>query len=124
MPVNTKNSENMEVNSVTMLRYRKFLLILVIVLGVLLLGGFAIVAGTIISRLTTQTSNEEAQKSLHMRVNIPQAAQFIDMIPHRDRLILRFQVDGKPLLYILDIRNGALIRTIDMTPIQQKPITR
>lgn len=87
-------------------RYVRVLLIVVIGLGVLMVGGAAVVIGTVIKRV----SNPEAVRAKlgfgETEISIPFDSQVIGVDNGDTRIIVKLQDAEGPLLILLDPRKG------------------
>ncbi|HTS90778.1 MAG TPA: DUF6476 family protein [Stellaceae bacterium] len=90
--------------------------ILVVVMGVMLVAGLAVVIGTIINR-ASQRQPSAAAGFGHSSVVLPAGARVVEMREAGDRLILRLdRSNGSQTLLIIDLTTGAEIGTIDLEP--------
>ena len=97
-------------------RSMRSLKILVVVMGVMLVAGLAVVIGTIINR-ASQRQPSAAAGFGHSSVVLPAGARVVEMREAGDRLILRLdRSNGSQTLLIIDLTTGAEIGTIDLEP--------
>ena len=85
-------------------RYVRTLLIVVITLGVILVGGVAVVVGTIIKRVSDPESNVPVRPGFGETQILP--AGEIDDIIAADGAIVRVRDAGGTMLILLDPRHG------------------
>lgn len=84
---------------------------LVIVLGVLLVGGFIVVAVTIYNRATAPKADKTVS------IPVPANATVTDMVGAEDRVVLRYRLsDGSERLVIVNARTGKAAGTINLVP--------
>ncbi len=84
---------------------------LVIVLGVLLVGGFIVVAVTIYNRATAPKADKTVS------IPVPANATVTDMVGAEDRVVLRYRLsDGSGRLVIVNARTGKAAGTINLVP--------
>ncbi len=84
---------------------------LVIVLGVLLVGGFIVVAVTIYNRATAPKADKTVS------IPVPANATVMDMVGAEDRVVLRYRLsDGSERLVIVNARTGKAAGTINLVP--------
>ena len=106
-------------------RTQRVLLITVIVLGVLLIIGFAIVVATIASRISA--SGEEAETAPVPQVAVTPAGEFEVPVPagytirsvtgDERRLVIYLVSDGQPeRIMVVNTRSGLVIRNLVLTP--------
>lgn len=106
-------------------RTQRVLLITVIVLGVLLIIGFAIVVATIASRISA--SGEEAETAPVPQVAVTPVGEFEVPVPagytirsvtgDERRLVIHLVSDGQPeRIMVVNTRSGLVIRNLVLTP--------
>ena len=106
-------------------RTQRVLLITVIVLGILLIIGFAIVVATIASRISS--AGEEAETAPEPVVAVTQAGDFEVPVPagyrvnsvtgDERRLVIHLVRDGSPeRIMVVNTRSGQIIRSLVLTP--------
>jgi len=92
-------------------KYVKLLLVIVIVLGIILVSGLAVVIGTIIKRFNDpQAATRAAQRSAgfgEVSAQVPQNARLINIQATNKQLILHLQDKEGDFLLLLDMRTGA-----------------
>ena len=90
-------------------RYVRTLLIVVITLGLILLGGAAIVIGTIIKRVSDSEGNVPVKPGFgETQIELPAGSVLDEVIAADGRLILRLRdkAEGGHTLILLDPRRG------------------
>ncbi len=106
-------------------RTQRVLLITVIVLGILLIIGFAIVVATIASRISS--SGDEAEMAPEPTVAVTQAGDFEVPVPagyrvssvtgDERRLVVHLVSEGQPeRIMVVNTRSGQVIRSLVLTP--------
>jgi len=91
--------------------------ILVVVMGVMLIAGLAVVIGTIAHRATQRQAAPPAAGFGHTSVALPAGARVVEMREVGGRLVLRLErSNGSETLLILDPATGAEVGTIDLEP--------
>ena len=101
----TSSEDNVDPDLTPNPRYVRILLVTVILLGVLLVGGAAVVISTVIARLSAPEA-PAAPDFGTMTINIPEGARLIDVDNGAARIILRLEDKDGPLLLLLDPRKG------------------
>lgn len=101
----TSSEDNADPDLTPNPRYVRILLVTVILLGVLLVGGAAVVISTVIARLSAPEA-PAAPDFGTMTINIPKGARLIDVDNGAARIILRLEDKDGPLLLLLDPRKG------------------
>ena len=87
--------------------YVRALLILVITLGVILVGGVAVVVGTIIKRVSDPESNVPVRPGFgETQIQLPAGSEIDDIIAGDGRIIVRVRDAGGTMLILLDSRRG------------------
>ena len=88
-------------------RYVRTLLIVVITLGVILVGGVAVVVGTIIKRVSDPESNVPVRPGFgETQIQLPAGSEIDDIIAADGRIIVRVRDAGGTMLILLDPRLG------------------
>lgn len=109
MPQDTQNTPQEETQTEHP-KKAKTLLIVVIIQGVLLLGGFAVVVGTIIKRLNNPASVAATIKAKNgfgeVVVRVPLGAKLVGTQTTADRLVLRLTDHAGDMLLLMDVRKG------------------
>jgi len=106
-------------------RTQRVLLITVIVLGILLIIGFAIVVATIASRISS--SGDEAEMAPEPIVAVTQTGEFEVPVPagyhialvtgDERRLVMHLVSDGQPeRIMVVNTRSGQVVRSLVLTP--------
>ena len=112
---NTDFDTNEPIEKQPLSRYTQFMLVVVIVLGVLLFAGLAVIAVTIIKRVSADadvTSSATTQTTSNVpgygqiNVDVPDDAELISVIPSDGKVILRYRTDGSDLLVFFNLRSG------------------
>jgi hypothetical protein len=87
---------------------------LVVVMGIMLIGGFAALVAVIAGRL----SHNNAQRSFATAIDIPPGARIEAMAAGVDRLVLDIILpEGGRQLLVIDPTNGARLGTIELRTI-------
>ncbi len=86
--------------------YVRTLLIVVIVLGVLLLAGAAVVIGTIVKRVFSTQAAPTRPDFGTIELMVPTGAQLVSVENGAVRVVLRLRDTHGPLLIFLDPKNG------------------
>ncbi len=97
----------------------RVLLIVVLVLGMLLVSGFAVVVGTIIKRLNTpETASKIRSKKAFGAIDIivPQGAQLISTQITENKLVLQLTGPEGDHLLIYDVRKGIELGRLKLVP--------
>lgn len=88
-------------------RYVRTLLIVVITLGVILLGGVAVVVGTIIKRVSDPESNVPVRPGFgETQIQLPAGSEIDDIYAADGRIIVRVRDAGGAMLIFVDPRRG------------------
>lgn len=88
-------------------RYVRTLLIVVITLGVILIGGVAVVVGTIIKRVSDPESNVPVRPGFgETQIQLPAGSEIDDIIAADGRIVVRVRDAGGTMLILLDPRRG------------------
>jgi hypothetical protein len=96
----------------------RFLKILVVVMGVLLVGGIAALVGTIAARLSHRAAPPAASFTAPA-ITLPHGSKIDTMSVGTDRIVLQVDlVDGSVELVVIDIATGRVIETI---PLKEAP---
>ncbi|GAA6155141.1 hypothetical protein [Pyruvatibacter sp. HU-CL02332] len=106
-------------------RTQRVLLITVIVLGILLIIGFAIVVATIASRISS--SGDEAEVAPEPVIAVTQAGDFEVPVPagyqvhavtgDERRLVIHLVSEGQPeRIMVVNTRSGQVVRSLVLTP--------
>lgn len=82
------------------------MLIVVVVLGVLLVAGLAVVVGTIIKRVSAPESDMPSGFGT-ITPWLPPETRFLDMTTAEGRLVLRLEDEEGTLLLLLNLRDGS-----------------
>jgi hypothetical protein len=92
--------------------------ILVIVMGILLVGGFAALIVAIAARVSHRSPPPPAPpKAFARQIEIPRGARIEAMTVGSDRLVLDLALpEGDRQLVIVDLATGARLGTIDLHP--------
>lgn len=92
---------------------------IVIVLGIILVSGLAVVIGTIIKRFNDPQPAARATRSLagfgEVSAHVPQNARLINIQATNKQLILHLQDKEGDFLLLLDMRTGAELGRIRLT---------
>ena len=89
------------------LRYVRTLLIVVITLGVILVGGVAVVVGAITKRVSDPKSNALVRPGFgETQIQLPAGSEIDDIIASDGRIIVRVRDAGGTMLILLDPRRG------------------
>lgn len=102
----------------------KALKVLVVVMGVLLVAGFAVVAVTVASRLNHRAGTPAAPVATisvpngeHRSVDLPAGAEVVTVQSDGDRVAVRLKLaEGGEELILLDWKTGARLATLDLKP--------
>lgn len=111
-------------------RTQRVLLITVIVLGVLLIIGFAIVVATIASRISSSgedsvaapepavvVSSGAAGGGAEFEVPVPQGYEIRSVTGDERRLVVHLARDGQPeRILVINTRSGEVLRRLVLTP--------
>jgi len=88
-------------------RYVRTLLIVVIALGVILVGGVAVVVGTITKRVSDPESNVPVRPGFReTQIQLPAGSEINDIIAVDGRIVVRVRDAGGTMLILLDPRRG------------------
>ena len=88
-------------------RYVRTLLIVIITLGVILVGGVAVVVGTIIQRVSDPESNVSVPPGFgETQIQLPAGSEIDDIIAADGRIVVRVRDAGGTMLILLDPRLG------------------
>ena len=93
------------------------LLIVVIVLGILLVGGLAVVVGTIIKRLNDPAAAVEAKSKRSfgdIQTLVPAGSRIVGMQTTADKLVVQLSGPGGESLLIYDVRKGVELGRIKL----------
>ncbi|MGC6471570.1 MAG: hypothetical protein ACON4W_01675 [Parvibaculales bacterium] len=93
------------------------LLIVVIVLGILLVGGLAVVVGTIIKRLNDPEAAVEAKSKRSfgdIQTLVPAGSRIVGMQTTADKLVVQLSGPGGESLVIYDVRKGVELGRIKL----------
>lgn len=97
-------------------RHVKTLLTVVIVLGILLLVGLAVVVGTIIKRVNDPSPAKIKRPGFgEVMMQVPENAELLGTQTTADRLVLRLRDPQGDFLMVLDIRKGIELGRIRLT---------
>jgi Family of unknown function (DUF6476) len=92
--------------------------ILVVVMGVMLIGGFAALVAVIAGRAARGPGATVAHTLADGRIDIPRGAHIEAMTVAADRLILALVLpEGRRQLVVIDLASGTLLGTIDLQPV-------
>ena len=87
--------------------YVRTLLIVVITLGVILVGGVAVVVGAIIKRVSNPESNVPVRPGFdETQIQLPAGGKIDDIIAADGRIIVRTRDAGGIMLILLDPKDG------------------
>ncbi|MEE8258241.1 MAG: hypothetical protein V3R20_00970 [Sphingomonadales bacterium] len=91
---------------------------IVIILGVLIVGGFAVVVGTIIVRsLGSGPDQPSDQTTAATGFAIPDGAKILGGSRNGETIIFHFEtLDGIEKVVVVDTRTGAVIGELEMEP--------
>jgi hypothetical protein len=85
--------------------------VLVVVMGFMLIGGFAVLVAVIGGRL----SHSGGPRSFAAAIEIPRGARIEAMTAGADRLVLDMMLpDGERQLLVIDLTSGARLGTIEL----------
>jgi len=91
--------------------------VLVVVMGVLLLGGTAVLIAAIIGRAGNRAADARASRFERAVVDLPDGARVLGVETSGDRLVVRVALEaGGEQLLLIDARNGARLGTIELKP--------
>ena len=89
---------------------------IVIILGVLIVGGFAVVVGTIIVR-SLGGSPDQASEQSTTSFAIPDGAKILGGSRNGETIIFYFEtLEGVEMVVVVDTRTGAVIGELEMEP--------
>jgi Family of unknown function (DUF6476) len=96
------------------------LTVLVIVMGVMIVIGFAVLIAGIASKMSRDRPGASAERSFATTaLNIPRGARIEAMTAAPNRLILELAMpDGERQLVVIDLATGARLGTIELHPTQ------
>ncbi|SJZ38419.1 hypothetical protein SAMN02745126_00788 [Enhydrobacter aerosaccus] len=97
----------------------RWLKVLVIVMGAVIVTGFIVVTAETIRRMSTSGSSQSPAGGapFAQRIALPSGAQVLSMTAVGDRLVVHVEgPDGLPTAYVIDPRTGALLGTIAFPP--------
>jgi hypothetical protein len=107
MTDHTQNPSDGETEEGARSRYVRTLLIVVITLGVILLGGVAVVVGTIIKRVSNPETNVPVRPGFgETQIQLPAGSEIDDVIAADGRIVVRVRDARGNLLILLDPRRG------------------
>ncbi len=90
---------------------------LVIVMGVMIVAGMALVGYRIVTEVGEPPSRAAPASFGEVELALPPGARVVDMAWTEDRLVLRVEAgDGRQRLLVLDPSTGALVGTMVRTP--------
>lgn len=90
---------------------------LVMVMGVMIVAGMALVGYQIVTAVGEPSSPVAPASFGEVELALPPGARVVDMATTDGRLVLRVEAgDGRQQLYLLDPSTGALVGTIALTP--------
>lgn len=88
-------------------RYVRTLLTVAITMGVLLVGGVAVVVGTIIKRVSDPETDVQVRPGFgEMQIQLPAGSEIDDIIASDGRIVVRVRDAGGTMLILLDPRRG------------------
>jgi uncharacterized protein DUF6476 len=91
--------------------------VLVVVMGVLLLGGTAVLIAAIIGRAGKRAADARSARFERAVVDLPGGARVLGVETSGDRLVVRIALEaGGEQLLLIDARNGASLGTIELKP--------
>jgi hypothetical protein len=91
--------------------------ILVMIMGVMLVVGFAVLLAAIAGRIPRGSHTPGAARQLLAAIEIPRGARIEAMTAGTDRLVLGLVLpDGGRELLIIDLATGARLGAIDLRP--------
>jgi hypothetical protein len=97
--------------------FLRALKILVVVMGVMLVGGFAALVAVIAGRVSRGPSATGVHALAGMAIDIPRGARIEAMTAVSDRLILALVLpEGQRQLLVIDLAKGARLGTIELHP--------
>ena len=83
----------------------------VVVMGIMLIGGFAVLVAVIIGRL----SHKSAPRSFATAIDIPRGARVEAMATGADRLVLDLVLpEGSRQLLVIDLTSGARLGIVEL----------
>ncbi len=96
----------------------RWLKVLVIVMGLVIVTGFIVIAAETFRRMSTSTvSRSLVGSTFTQRIALPSGAQVLSMTAVGDRLVVHVEdPDGLSTAYIVDPRTGALLGTVAFPP--------
>lgn len=117
--INETENEGMQMTPPPHPKYVKSLLVIVIVLGIILIGGLAVVIGTIIKRFNDPQTAAHSQAGFgEVSAQVPQNARLINIQATNKQLILHLQDKEGDFLLLLDMRTGAELGRIRLAQAQ------
>ncbi|WP_448203068.1 hypothetical protein [Azospirillum sp. sgz302134] len=99
----------------------KFLKALIVIMGVLIIVGFAVIGAELYKRMNDPERRAAADaervvpaaKAEEVGLDLPAGARMSDPVPVGNRVLFRVTVpDGADRLYVMDPRNGAITTTV------------
>jgi hypothetical protein len=89
---------------------------LVVVMGIMLIGGFAVLVATVMGRLSRTGS--PSRPFTATAIDIPREARIETMTAGSDRLVLDLLLpDNRRQLLIIDLRTGARVGIVELHPL-------
>jgi hypothetical protein len=92
--------------------------ILVVVMGIMIVGGFAALIVVIVGRISHRgPAPAETPKAFARSIDIPRGARIEAMTAGGDRLVVGLELpDGNRQLLIIDLATGARLGTVELHP--------
>ena len=97
----------------------RWLKVLVIAMGLLIVAGVVVIAAEIARRMSTPNTGRPpaASNAFSERIPLPLGARVVSMSPAGDRLVVHVENMGGPsAAYIVDPKSGALLGTVEFPP--------
>lgn len=89
--------------------------ILVVVMGIMLFGGFAVLVAVVAGRLSRGGSVASTARSFTAAIDIPRDARIEALTAGTDRLVLELVLpEGRRQLVVIDLATGARLGTIEL----------
>jgi hypothetical protein len=91
--------------------------LLVVVMGVMLVGGTAVLIAAIIARAGNRAADTRASRFERAVIELPEGARVLGTEAAGDRLVVRIALAaGGEQLLLIDARNGERLGTIELRP--------
>src|SRR3990170_5891621 len=99
-------------------RQVRVLKIAVIVMGLLLVGGFAFVLAAIVYQASKgeQSSTPSGEEAVAAELHIPKDASISTLALDGDRLALHLQSSARPGIVVIDLKTGKTLARIKLEP--------